>query len=264
MGVREISAVGLPVDFRPLLPLHPVRHHLKEAMRDGSRGRFLGVRSFLVGFALLAILLLGLSWLLLDDTLAGVTDSWIGGDPVDPLTYSLLVAGLLSSDLFLPIPSSGLITHAGRTLGVMGGTLVGSVGLTFGGLVGFYSARILGNRFVERRVEAGEREKMQEAIRKTGAWVIVLLRPVPILAEASVLLLAAGGMSFRLFLGWLLVSNLCVAGFFAAFGHLAAEQGMGEATSLLVSLVIPVLLLLLSKYQFGNSHRKEKTDDVPT
>ena len=55
--------MGLPIGFTRLLPLHPVRHNLKEAMRDGSRGRFLGVRRFLVGSTLLAILLLGLSLL---------------------------------------------------------------------------------------------------------------------------------------------------------------------------------------------------------
>lgn len=199
---------------------------------------------FVLWFVGVAVLVLGLVWLLFDDALnAGIT-RWIGRPELNPFVYSLAIIGLLAADLLLPIPSSALITHAGMKLGVLQGTILGFLGVTIGSLIGFVMARRLGKTFVMKRTDENDRIVLGRLTGQYGVFIVVFLRPVPILAEASVLLLAAGQMAWRPFLVWLSVSNFFVALFFAAFGQWAAERGIGELPALLISIAVPVLLLI--------------------
>ena len=202
---------------------------------------------FFIWFVVGSIVLLGLSWLFLDDTMAQFVEDW-RDQSSSSYFYSMVVITVLSVDLLLPIPSSAVITHAGQTLGVFAGTIVTSVGLTIGSCVGYASTRWLGESIALRSVREFDRSALQKLIDKSGVLVLVLLRPVPILAEASVLLLGLGKMDFGRFLFWLTISNLAICLFFTKWGSWAAENNLPEIASLLISIAIPLLLLLISKF----------------
>ena len=57
-----------------------------------------------------------------------------------------------------------------------------------------------------------------------GPWIVVLARPLPILAEASVLLLGVHHLAWRRFLPAVLLSNLGIALAYSGFGNFAKEQ----------------------------------------
>jgi hypothetical protein len=86
----------------------------------------------------------------------------------------------------LPVPSSIVSTAAGVLLGFWRGTAVVFAGMTAGCLLGY----AVGSRSsaVARRV-VGEDGLVRAAdlVRRYGDWVLVACRPVPVLAEASVI-----------------------------------------------------------------------------
>lgn len=201
---------------------------------------------FFIWFVVGSIVILGLSWLFFDESMAQFVLEW-RDQSSSSYVYSMVVITVLSADLLLPIPSSAVMTHAGQTLGVFTGTIVTLFGLTIGSCVGYALARWLGESVVLRSVREFDQITLQRLIDKNGVLVLVLLRPVPILAEASVLLLGLGKMNFGQFLFWLTISNLAICLFFTKWGAWAAEQNIPEIVSLLISIAIPLVLLFVSK-----------------
>lgn len=201
---------------------------------------------FFIWFVVGSIVILGLSWLFFDESMAQFVVEW-RDQSSSSYVYSMVVITVLSADLLLPIPSSLVMTHAGQTLGVFTGTIVTLFGLTMGSCVGYASGRWLGESVVLRSVREFDQITLQRLIDKNGVLVLVLLRPVPILAEASVLLLGLGKMNFGQFLCWLTISNLAICLFFTKWGAWAAEQNIPEIVSLLISIAIPLVLLFVSK-----------------
>lgn len=206
----------------------------------------MNIPRFLVWFVVFSIVVLGLSWLLLDEKMTQLVSDW-GDKPLSKSLYSVLVICVMSADLLLPIPSSAVITHAGQELGVVVGTMITLIGLTVGSCVGYGAARVLGNGYVVNSVSESDREALQDLIEKNGVLVLVLLRPVPILAEASVLLLGLGKMSWWRFFSWLTISNFAICLFFTKWGVWASENDIPEFASLLISIAFPLILLFLSK-----------------
>lgn len=103
--------------------------------------------------------------------------------------------GLLIGDVVLPVPSSLVMLAHGALFGVGLGTLLsllGTVGAAVAGVwIGRRSERLLG-------VSAGERRRAQDLVDRWGAVAVVATRPVPVLAEAVVIMAgAAGGGALR-------------------------------------------------------------------
>lgn len=139
-------------------------------------------------------------------------------EPSSPSVVSGWVIGLLAADMFLPVPSSAVITYAGGVLGVLSGTVVSWLGLSLGTLGGFGLARVFGESIARRFSESEDIERMSRFTQRYGATALVLTRALPILAEACVLMLGAGRLSWRQFLLPMLVSNLLLSLTYAACG----------------------------------------------
>jgi hypothetical protein len=73
---------------------------------------------------------------------------------------------------------------------------------------------------------------------------------VPVLAEASVLLLGMHGLSWRRFLPPVLLSNLGLALAYAAFGELAEKYSL-LPLALGVSIALPVVMVALFRAWSG-------------
>lgn len=148
--------------------------------------------------------------------------NWLRGDKAAAQASLLVrgawVTGVLSVDIFLPIPSSAVSTWAGGALGLAAGCFASWVGMSAGGMLGFALARWLGDRFAQRRTHHQDLAHLALLSRRIGPLAIVVTRALPILAEACVLLMGASGMSWRRFLPPLLLSNFAVSAVYAACG----------------------------------------------
>ena len=139
-------------------------------------------------------------------------------EPSSPLVVSVWVIGLLAADMFLPVPSSAVITYAGGALGLVPATLVSWIGLSLGAVGGFGLARVFGETLARRFSESQDVARMSDFTRRHGPTALILTRALPILAEACVLMLGAGRLSWRRFLMPMLGSNLLLACTYSACG----------------------------------------------
>lgn len=152
------------------------------------------------------------------------------------------VVGLLAVDILLPIPSSVVGTLAGSQLGVVAGTAATWLGLTLGSVAAFAMARRWGRPLALRFCAAADLDRMEAVGDRCGPLAIVAFRAVPVLAEASVLLLGLHRLSWRRFVLPLSAGNLGIALAYAALGHVATEQHW-LAPALAVSAALPLLLV---------------------
>jgi uncharacterized membrane protein YdjX (TVP38/TMEM64 family) len=172
------------------------------------------MRWFVVSIVLLALILV--PFVLFEDQFNSIADVVIRGD-VSPWYSATVIATLLASDVFLPIPSSILAAAAGVVLGFGWGAATVWAGMTASCLLGYAfgarAARAAG-RFVG---EAGMARASNLAARY-GDYALVLCRPIPVLAEASVIFAGIVKRPFSRFLSMTTWSNAGIALGYAAIG----------------------------------------------
>lgn len=168
-------------------------------------------------------------------------------DSTNGVTVFLAVAAILATDLFLPVPSGPVSTLAGSQLGIVAGTLASTLGMTLGGTIAFALARLWGRPLAERFAGAGQLGELESATSKHGIWLVLFTRPLPILAEAGVLLVGMLQMSWATFLPTLVISNLLIAVTYAALGHYASEQDW-LVIAVCLAVAIPVAATLMAKW----------------
>lgn len=153
-----------------------------------------------------------------------------------------LVAGLLAIDLVLPIPSSVVSTFAGKQLGFLGATAASWLGMTACCLIGFGLARAWGRPLAARLAGEAELRRMDYLAARFGVWILVVVRAVPVLAEASIVLFGATRVEWRPFLLAVGLSNLGIA---AAYAMLGAMVSLPIA--LAAAMVLPLTATVVAK-----------------
>ena len=166
-----------------------------------------------------------------------------------------VVVILLCGDLFLPVPSSFVSAGAVALLGPALGAFAIWFGMSLGAVIGFGLGRS-GGVAVARRV-VGERElgRAERLMQRFGAWVVVLCRGVPVLAEASTLLAGTARMPF----GWFsLLALTANAGIAAAYAWLSLIGSHGTV-ALLVPFALGILVPGLAIAVVKSIERKPET-----
>ena len=158
----------------------------------------------------------------------------------------LLLGGLLASDVLLPIPSSFISTGLGHLLGFFLGTLIGWAGMTVGCLVGYLMGRFAAQTARRRFLDENEIAQMVKVSDRFGDWALVVLRPVPVLAEASVLCAGMAQMPIGKFLGLCLLSNLGISAAYSAVGALTADL-QSFLLAFLGAVLLPGIAMLLAR-----------------
>jgi uncharacterized membrane protein YdjX (TVP38/TMEM64 family) len=138
---------------------------------------------------------------------------------------AVALGGFLALDIFLPVPSSMVSTAAGALLGFAVGTAVIWTGMTAGCLLG-YAIGARSSGLARRLVGAQGLERASRVATDYGDWGIVIARPVPVLAEASVILAGLVRTPFTRFILVAALSNLGIAAAYAAIG--AFSMGLGS------------------------------------
>jgi uncharacterized membrane protein YdjX (TVP38/TMEM64 family) len=159
------------------------------------------------------------------------------------------VIALLASDVVLPIPSSVVSAMAGALLGFARGTLIVWIGMMVSCVVG-YLAGHHSSRAARRFVGDDGLRRASGLADRYGSFALVLCRPVPVLAEASVIFAGLVGAPFARFLALCSASNLGVAAGYAAIGAFSMR-----ADSFLLaffgSLLVPGVAILAAKVWLG-------------
>lgn len=175
----------------------------------------------------------------------GRLDAWLAAWREHPPAWPLVAAGvvlLLTTDVFLPIPSSLVSTLAGSHLGAVGGTLASWLGMTAGAVLGFAVARRFGPALVPRLARPDDLRRTESLVQRLGPMLLVLGRGVPVLAEATVLWFGMHGLAWRAFLPPVLLANLGLALAYSLFGELA-ERYHSLPLALGVAIALPVLMV---------------------
>jgi membrane protein DedA with SNARE-associated domain len=163
---------------------------------------------------------------------------------------ALAIGGLLAFDVFLPVPSSIVSTAAGVLLGLWRGGAVVWIGMMTGCLVGYWVGR-RSTPLARRLVGADGLVRAGTLANRYGPWAVVLCRPVPVLAEATVIFAGLVRAPLARFLALTASSNLGIAAGYAAIG----AYSMRVESFLLAfigAIVVPGLALLVARAVRGS------------
>jgi uncharacterized membrane protein YdjX (TVP38/TMEM64 family) len=206
------------------------------------RRYWLLLASLVVGF-LAVFLVAAASGLPVDDA-----RPWMGrGGPA----AAALGVVLLTADVVLPVPSSGVMLLNGLLFGVWIGaglSVVGSVGCA---ATGFWMGR-RGTAWVRRMVTPEEHDRASRLLERWGALAIVATRPVPILAETVSILAGASSLSWGTAMLASFLGTLPPALAYALAGSAAASLQAG-------TLVFCGVVLLGAAFWIAGRRRDRRT-----
>jgi len=201
-------------------------------------------RSFwlLVAAAVLAVILVPFAiW-------GGAIENWtagfIEGARSRPLIAAAALGGLLAADILLPVPSSVASTACGMLLGFLPGLFVSFAGMAVSSLAGYAIGRWGGRGLLARSVGGEDLARFDEWNRRFGDWAVVACRPVPVLAEASVLMAGAARMPVGRYAAMVSLSNVAVSAVYAAAGAWSANVN-SFLLAFALSIAVPGVLRML-------------------
>lgn len=174
----------------------------------------LGRWLLLAGIVLAAILI---PFALFEQPISAWAKEWMAR-PQAGWALGLGIAALLASDVLLPVPSSIVSLGAGALLGFTGGMVASSAGMTLGCIVGYWVGRRGARKPAEKLLGAREMQRLERAQARWGEWMVLLMRPAPVLAEASVVFAGMGSMRFGRFLARTTLANILISGAYAWMG----------------------------------------------
>lgn len=149
-------------------------------------------------FFLSTFVLLQLSGLL---TLDEVRNILTATQQSAPLYLAILVVVLLYADLIIAVPTMTVAMLAGHFLGWPLGASVTLMGLFLAGLSGYFLSRHFGTTLLQRIYRNGDKlNEIQQAFNRSGPWVLISCRALPILPEVSCCMAGATRMEFIKFL----------------------------------------------------------------
>ncbi len=149
--------------------------------------------------------------------------------------------GLLVSDLVIPIPSTVVMSALGYLYGAVPGGLLATLGSCLSGLLGYVLCRCLGVRAAAALVGEEPLGEMEATFRRTGGWLVVLSRWLPLFPEVVACMAGLARMPFRVFLAALFCGSLPPGMVFASIGAVGVSS---PYSALALSAVLPPLLWL--------------------
>ena len=138
------------------------------------------------------------------------------------LWVAIIGVGLLIFDVVLPIPSSLVMVGHGAFFGIFIGTCLSLIGATAAAMIGFIIGR-LSLPILDKFIESDDQQNADNLLRRMGWMAIILTRPIPILAETTVVLAGTSSMKWTTVLFASLCGNIPIALLYAITGATAAN-----------------------------------------
>ena len=152
--------------------------------------------------------------------------------------------GLLVGDLFLPLPSTVVMSGLGYLYGLMLGGMLAALGSWTSAMVGYGLCRWIGEPMALRLAGREGLKEGSQLFDRYGAWIVGISRCLPVLAEVIACLAGMTRMPWRKF-SLAALSGCVPLGFtFAAVGQLGT---LSPAVALGISAFVPPLLWLYAR-----------------
>ena len=150
-----------------------------------------------------------------------------------------VVVTLLTADVLLPIPSSFLAAGAVSLLGGWQGGFAIAMGMTAAAWLGYAIGRWGGQPLARRVAGDAELVRAGRMMQRYGAWVLLLCRGVPVLAEASTLLAGTARLSLWQFGLVTALGNVGLAGAYATISILDLSGGLAVLAPFCFGVIVP-------------------------
>src|SRR6188474_2794159 len=171
--------------------------------------------------------------------------TWLAEGHASGRASAATIAALLALDVFLPVPSSIVSTGAGVLLGFWRGVAVIWIGMTIGCVIGYaFGAKAAGA--ARRLVGDDGLARANQIMERHGNWALVVSRPIPVLAESSVVFAGIVRSPVRPFVWMTTLSNLGIALAYAAVGAFSMQM-QSFLLTFLAALALPGIAMLLGK-----------------
>jgi uncharacterized membrane protein YdjX (TVP38/TMEM64 family) len=175
--------------------------------------------------------------------------TWLAQGNASGWATTVAIGGLLALDVFLPVPSSIVSTGAGVLLGFWPGVAIIWGGMTLGCLIGYvFGAYAAGP--ARRLVGADALSRAGKVMDRYGPWAIVICRPIPVLAEASIVFAGLVRTPLAPFLWLTALADLGIAVAYAAVGAFSMQAGSFLLT-FAGAIALPGIALLAGKAWLG-------------
>jgi len=188
------------------------------------------MRRLLQTAGLLLLLMTLLFWLAhaagwLDESLIQARLQNLRASPHGLLLLALVIVLLLSLDLFLPVPSSIVMTASGSLLGFQLAFIANLLGSLLCASLGYFLCRTLGRPFFLRITSPDDLARAEKFWSRYGGWGIVLSRALPMFTELISCLAGLLRMNFPRFLLLTFLGAAPLAAFYAWAGQHAMTSG---------------------------------------
>jgi uncharacterized membrane protein YdjX (TVP38/TMEM64 family) len=163
-----------------------------------------------------------------------------------PLTTGVILSCLLAADILIPTPSSIVSTACGQLLGILGGTLASTAGMTISCVAGYWLGRTAGKAAAVKMATPEDLQRMRRLAGRYGDWMLIIARPVPVLAETSVFYAGISMIPFGRFLFLTTIANISVSIVYASIG--AASLSVNSFLSAFAaSIILPGIAMLTAR-----------------
>ena len=199
------------------------------------------LRAFLLFLAVSAAVVV--SFILWGDEINGWMNDAIASTDGNRFFVALVLFLVLASDIILPVPSSLASISCGLFLGWKLGFAVSFAAMSVSSAVGYAIGRI-SSTAAEKLIGASDMASLSCFQQRFGAWTLLALRPVPVLAEASTVMSGVARQPITQVALQLELGNATVSLFYALAG---AFFGNGEGTAwwaFLAAMVVTGLFFL--------------------
>lgn len=183
---------------------------------NGRRLRWAILWSILIAIVLVPFLMF--------DTQFEALATWLAAGNASGWATAGAIGALLAFDVFLPVPSSIVSTGAGVLLGFWKGAVVIWVGMNLGCAIG-YLFGLYAAAPARRLVGADGLTRASQVMDRYGPWALVICRPIPVLAESSVVFAGLVRSPVAPFVWLTVLADLGIALAYAAVGAFSMRAG---------------------------------------
>ncbi len=192
------------------------------------------------------VTLVTISFLLWGGSIDNYVVSAIEANQSNKIIIALILFTILSSDIILPIPSSLLSTFCGLYLGLYYGFFISFTAMTISAAIGYIIGRYF-SRSTERFIGKEDTEKLERFNNKYGSFLLIGLRPVPVLAETS--LVFAGMIKYPVINAFfqVIIGNAIVSLIYVLFGVYSRNNENSFVYAFIGTILISAVFILIPR-----------------
>lgn len=198
----------------------------------------------LLVLTLILLVLILVPFLIWEETMNAMADAFLQGN-----RPAIMVVVLLAADVLLPIPSSVVSTASGYLLGFPFGLAACWAGMTLGSILGYVFGRYAGRSLVQRFLSEKEMADSAADFEKRGDWMLMISRPIPMLAEASVIMAGVLARPFPRFFAITALANAGISAVYAAVGAFSVTTH-SFLFAFFGAIAVPFIAMRLRKHRW--------------